>query len=47
MKVELYKVYGQVYITPYIKVTHDRVLNGNIELIIGWLKRELVFKLWS
>jgi hypothetical protein len=31
-----------VYVTPYIKITHDRFLNGNHEFIVGWLKWELV-----
>jgi hypothetical protein len=42
MKFNIYSVWGQVYLLPYIKLTHIRQLNGNIELIIGWLKWELV-----
>ena len=33
-----FQVYGQIYLLPYIKLTHSRVLNGDLELIIGWLK---------
>ena len=42
MIVKLFDVINQVYITPYVKVTHNRYLNGNLELIIGWLKWEIV-----
>ena len=40
--IKMYKVFGQVYILPYIKLTHNRTLNGDLELIIGWLSREIV-----
>lgn len=42
MKFNIYSVWGQVYFLPYIKMTHTRELNGNLELIIGYLKWELV-----
>lgn len=42
MKFKIYSVWGQVYFLPYIKMTHTRELNGNLELIIGYLKWELV-----
>ena len=42
VRFQIYSVWGQIYILPYIKVTHDKQLNGNLELIIGWLNRELV-----
>jgi hypothetical protein len=42
MKITLCKVWGQIYFLPYIKMTHTRTLNGNLELIIGYLKWELV-----
>jgi hypothetical protein len=42
IKFEICSVWGQVYILPYIKVTHNRKLNGDLELIIGWLNKELV-----
>jgi hypothetical protein len=42
MKIDLDTVYSQIYITPYIKITHNKILNGDYELIIGWLKWQLV-----
>ena len=42
MKITVSKSHEQVYLLPYIKVTHKRILNGDLELIIGWLHLELV-----
>jgi len=42
MKIETSLVYGQVYIFPFIKITHNKFLNGNYEFIVGWLKWELI-----
>lgn len=42
MKFSICKIYGQVYFLPFICMTHSRRLNGDIELIIGWLKWEIV-----
>lgn len=42
MKFTIASIIDQIYVTPYIKVTHNRMLNGNLELIIGWLKWELI-----
>jgi hypothetical protein len=42
MKLSINEIWGQVYLLPFIKLTHTRQLNGDIELIIGWLNRELV-----
>ena len=42
MKITISSIWGQVYILPFVKVTHDRNLNGDLELIIGWLNRELI-----
>jgi hypothetical protein len=42
MKITLCEVWGQIYFLPYIKMTHTRTLNGNLELIIGYLKWEVV-----
>jgi len=39
---KIYKIESQVYLLPYIKVTHDRILNGRYELIVGWLNIEIV-----
>jgi len=41
MDIELEQIWGQVYILPFVKVTHDKYLNGNYEFIIGWLKWQL------
>jgi hypothetical protein len=42
VKISINEVWGQVYLLPFIKLTHTRDLNGDLELIIGWLNRELV-----
>lgn len=42
MKIEVCTVGYQVYVTPYIKITHNKFLNGSYEFIIGWLKWEVV-----
>jgi hypothetical protein len=42
MKLSINEVWGQVYLLPFIKLTHTRQLNGDIELIIGYLKWEIV-----
>lgn len=43
MKIRTYSIWDQIYILPFIKLTHDRMLNGDLELIIGWLKWEIIF----
>ena len=45
LSIEVVGIWSQIYLTPYIKVTHDKWLNGNYELIIGWLKWELVISI--
>ena len=42
MKISLDRVVYQSYILPYIKVTYDKWLNGNYELILGWFTYQLV-----
>jgi hypothetical protein len=42
VKISINEVWGQVYLLPFIKLTHTRDLNGDLELIIGYLKWELV-----
>jgi hypothetical protein len=42
MKISLDTVMSQIYVFPYIKITHDRWLNGDYEFIIGWFKWQLV-----
>ena len=44
MKLSICKVMAQVYLLPYIKITHSIWLNGSYELIIGWWNRELVIE---
>ena len=43
MKIKLDQVLCQIYVLPYIKITHDKWLNGSREFIIGWLNYQLVF----
>jgi hypothetical protein len=43
MKVNIVEVGYQIYLTPYVKLTTSRFLNGNYELIIGWLKWQITF----
>jgi len=42
MKIRVFSITSQIYITPYIKITHNRNLNGYLEFTMGWLKREIV-----
>jgi hypothetical protein len=42
MKISINEVWGQVYLLPFIKLTHTRQLNGDLELIIGWLNLQLI-----
>jgi hypothetical protein len=42
MKFAIVSILDQIYLTPYIKATHNRFLNGNLELMIGWLKWEFI-----
>ncbi len=41
IKIRIYKVAYQTYLTPYLKVTTSRYLNGNYELILGWFNVQL------
>ena len=43
MKIRIYKVAYQTYLTPYFKVTTSRYLNGNYELILGWFNIQITF----
>ena len=43
MRLTFVNIWGQVYLLPFVKLTHDRTLNGDLELIIGWLKWEIIF----
>jgi len=35
-------IVSQIYILPYIKLTYNRWLNGDLELIVGWINKELI-----
>ena len=41
MKININGILYQIYLTPYIKITHNKFLNGDYEFIIGWFKWEL------
>ncbi len=41
MSISMEYIWAQLYIVPFVKVTHTRVLNGDYEFIIGWLKWQL------
>lgn len=45
MRIRTYKVWGQAYVFPYIKITYDRMLNGDIEFIVGWFNRAIVLSI--
>lgn len=45
MKIIKSEVCGQIYLLPYIKITYIRDLNGDLEMIVGWLKWELVISI--
>ncbi len=45
MKINIYDVWGQIYIFPYVKLTHTRKLNGDLELIIGWLNKQIAISI--
>ena len=41
MRITIYELSWQFTVTPYIKITYSRMLNGEYELIFGWLKHEI------
>ena len=41
MKLNKYTIVSQFYVLPFVKITHELVLNGSYELIIGWLNIEV------
>ena len=41
IKIRIYKGAYQTYLTPYLKVTTSRYLNGSYELILGWFNLQL------
>ncbi len=40
--IEISDIVSQIYILPFIKITHNKHLNGKYEFIIGWLNKELI-----
>ena len=42
MEISISKIWGQVYLLPFIKITHNKFINGKYEFIIGWLKWEII-----
>lgn len=42
MKFNTSEIYGQMYILPFLAITHDKNLNGNYEIFFGWLKWEVI-----
>lgn len=45
MKIRIDTVMYQLYIFPYLKITYDKYLNGNYEIILGWLRWEIVLEI--
>ena len=44
MRIGLNQVLFQFYIFPYIKITYSKFLNGNYEIILGWINYELTLE---
>ena len=42
MKIYISRIVDQAFILPTIKITYSRMLNGDLEFILGWLNYELV-----
>ena len=36
MRISKHTIVGQLHVLPFIKVTYDKTLNGDYELIVGW-----------
>ncbi len=45
MKIKIDRILCQFYVIPFVKITYDKWLNGNYELIIGWLNREIIISI--
>ena len=43
MKIRIDDVVYQLYLLPFLKITYNKWLNGDYELILGWLKWQIVF----
>jgi hypothetical protein len=46
MKAEIEHIAYQIYIIPFVKITHDKWLNGYYELSIGWLNKSITI-IWK
>jgi len=44
MQIRIDQVIGQIYLLPYVKITHTKWLNGRYEFIIGWFNYELILQ---
>lgn len=42
MKIKISGSYGQVYLLPTLKITYTRYLNGDLEVILGFLLWEII-----
>jgi hypothetical protein len=42
MRIGFYDVFAQFYLLPTIKITHDRILNGDLEIIFVWFNKAIV-----
>jgi hypothetical protein len=45
MKIRIDTVMYQLYVFPYLKITYDKFLNGNYEIIVGWFSWEIVLEI--
>jgi hypothetical protein len=45
MSVSVCTVSSQIYILPFVKVTYDKYLNGDYEVIIGWFNKAIVISI--
>ena len=45
IEIEISEIWGQLYLIPFVKITHDKGLNGKYEFIVGWLKWEVIIML--
>ena len=43
MKISKHSIVGQFHVLPYIKITHDKTLNGEYEFIVEWLSGGISF----
>jgi len=46
MKISIDTIISQAYLTPYIKITYDKWLNGYYEISLGWLHKQLTIS-WN